>query len=51
MNILTKLSKKNNDIYQNSLDILNSENPCVMNNKQRVKMTISCRDTDYIPKV
>lgn len=33
------------------MDILAQESPFVMNEKERAGMTISCRDTDYIPKV
>jgi FkbM family methyltransferase len=45
-------SKKNKiQPTPSGMELLEQESPFVMNNDQRAAMTISCRDTDYIPKV
>lgn len=51
MRIFKLRTRKGITGHSDALSILNSTSPCVMNYQQRIAMTSSCKDTDYIPKI
>jgi FkbM family methyltransferase len=49
--LFKKRDKVDQDHYPSAIEILNEVSPWVMSETERAKMTVACRDTDYIPKV